>query len=105
MVVSKTAEGTLGMVIFYLLFFQCVNPLSGGLTLVLTFMCVLIFLCFLLISTKGARSLLMWNKSHARVLGVGTIILKFTTTKTMLLKNVQHVPFIKKNFVSGSFLC
>jgi hypothetical protein len=42
-----------GMVIFYLLFFQCVSPLSGGLTLVLTFMCVLIFLCFLLISAKG----------------------------------------------------
>jgi hypothetical protein len=42
-----------GMVIFYLLFFQCVNPLSGGLALVLTFMCVLIFLCFLLISAKG----------------------------------------------------
>jgi hypothetical protein len=30
------------MVIFYLLFFQCVNPLSGGMTLVLTFMCVLL---------------------------------------------------------------
>jgi hypothetical protein len=42
-----------GMVIFYLLFFQCVSPLSGGLTLVLTFMCVLIFICFLLISVKG----------------------------------------------------
>jgi hypothetical protein len=41
------------MVIFYLPFFQCVNPLSGRLTLVLTFMCVLIFLCFLLISAKG----------------------------------------------------
>jgi hypothetical protein len=63
---------------------------------VLTFMCVLIFLCFLLISTKGAGALLMWNKSHARVLGVGTIILKFTSTKTVLLKNVQHVPFSKR---------
>jgi hypothetical protein len=42
-----------GMVIFYLLFFQCVNPLSGGMTLVLTFMCVLIFLYFLIISAKG----------------------------------------------------
>jgi hypothetical protein len=41
------------MVIFYLLFFQCVNPLSGRLILVLIFMCVLIFLCFLLISVKG----------------------------------------------------
>jgi hypothetical protein len=31
-----------GMVIFYLLFFQCVNPLSGGLIPVLIFMCVLV---------------------------------------------------------------
>jgi hypothetical protein len=53
MVVSETAEGTSGMVIFYLLFFQFVNPPSGGLTLVLTFMCVLIFLCFLPTSAKG----------------------------------------------------
>jgi hypothetical protein len=53
MVISETGEGTSGMVIFYLLFFQCVNPLSGGLILVLIFMCVLIFLCFLLISAKG----------------------------------------------------
>jgi hypothetical protein len=42
-----------GMVIFYLLLFQCVIHLSGGLVLVLIFMCVLIFLCFLLISAKG----------------------------------------------------
>jgi hypothetical protein len=53
MVISETGEGTSGMVIFYLLFFQCVNPLSGGLMLVLIFMCMLIFLCFLLISAKG----------------------------------------------------
>jgi hypothetical protein len=38
------------MIIFYVLFFRCVSPLSGGLTLVLTFMCVLIFLCLLLVS-------------------------------------------------------
>jgi hypothetical protein len=45
------------------------------------------------------------NESHACVLGVGTVILKFTLEKTMLLKNVQHVPSIKKNLVSGSLLC
>jgi hypothetical protein len=44
----------------------------------------------------------MGNRSHARVLGVGTVILKFTSEKTVLLKNVQHVPSIKKNLVSGS---
>jgi hypothetical protein len=54
---------------------------------------------------KGAGALLMWNGSHAHVLGVGTVILKFTSGKTVLLKNVQHVPSIKKNLVSGSLLC
>jgi hypothetical protein len=54
---------------------------------------------------KGAGALLMENESHARVLGVGTVILKFTSGKTVLLKNVQHVPSIKKNLVCGSLLC
>jgi hypothetical protein len=30
----------------------------------------------------------MGNGSHAHVLGVGTVILKFTLGKTVLLKNV-----------------
>jgi hypothetical protein len=47
----------------------------------------------------------MGKRSHARVLGVGTVILKFTSGKTVLLKNVQHVPSIKKNLVSGPLLC
>jgi hypothetical protein len=47
----------------------------------------------------------MGNKSHARVLGVGTVILKFTLKTIVLLKNVQHVSSIKKNLVSGSLLC
>jgi hypothetical protein len=54
---------------------------------------------------KGAGALLMGNGSHACVLGVGTVILKFTSGKTVLLKNVQHVPSIKKNLVGGSQLC
>jgi hypothetical protein len=45
------------------------------------------------------------NGSHARVLGVGIVIQKFTSGKTVLLKNVQHVASIKKNLVSGSLLC
>jgi hypothetical protein len=48
---------------------------------------------------------MMGNISHARVFGVGTIILKFTPGKMVLLKNVQHVPSIKKNLVSDSLLC
>jgi hypothetical protein len=39
------------------------------------------------------------------VVGVGTVILKFTSGKMVLLKNMQHVPCIKKNLVSGSLLC
>ena len=50
-------------------------------------------------------ALLMRNSSHARVLGAGTVILKFTSGKTVLLKNVQHVPSIKKNLVSASQMC
>jgi hypothetical protein len=47
----------------------------------------------------------MRNGSHAHVLVVDTVILKFTSEKTVLLKNVQHVSSIKKNLVSGSQLC
>jgi hypothetical protein len=47
----------------------------------------------------------MGNRSHACVIGVGTVILKFTSGKTVVLKNVQHVPSIKNNLVSGSLLC
>jgi len=50
----------------------------------------------------GTEVLLTGNGSHARVLGVSTVVLKFTSRKTVLLKNVQHVPSIKKNLVSGS---
>jgi hypothetical protein len=37
--------------------------------------------------------------------GVGIVIPEFTLRKTVLLKNVHHVPSIKKNLVSGSLLC
>ena len=50
-------------------------------------------------------ALLMGNGSHARVLGAGMVVLKFTSRKTVLLKNMQHVPSIKKNLVSGSQMC
>nr|ABF93649.1 retrotransposon protein, putative, Ty1-copia subclass [Oryza sativa Japonica Group] len=50
-------------------------------------------------------SLLMGNGLLAAVHGVGTVDLKFISGKTVQLKNVQHVPSIKKNLVSGSLLC
>ena len=48
---------------------------------------------------------LMGNGLHAHVLGVGTVILNFTSGKMVPLNNVQHVPSIKKNLVSASLLC
>jgi hypothetical protein len=52
-----------------------------------------------------SSALLMGNGSRAHVLGVGTVILKFTSEKTVPLKSVHHVPSIKKNLVSASMLC
>jgi hypothetical protein len=72
---------------------------------VLIFIYVLTFLCFLLTRSGGTTSLLMGNGAHVCVLGAGTITLKFTSRKTIQLKNVQHVPTIKKNLVNRSLLC
>jgi hypothetical protein len=47
----------------------------------------------------------MENGSRVHVLGAGTVNLKFISGKTVLLNNVQHVPSIKKNLVSGSMMC
>ena len=47
----------------------------------------------------------MGNGSHARVLGADMVVLKFTSEKMVLLKNVQHVSSIKKNLVSASQMC
>jgi hypothetical protein len=55
--------------------------------------------------TGRTGALLMGNGSHVHVLGIGTVVLKFTSGKTVLLKNVQHVSSIKKNLVSGSQMC
>ena len=50
-------------------------------------------------------SVLMGNDPlHAYVLGTGTVYLKFTSGKIVQLKNVQHVPSMSKNLVSGSLL-
>jgi hypothetical protein len=48
---------------------------------------------------------MMGNGSHATVRGVGTVDLKLTSGKIVQLRNVQHVPTIGKNLVSGSLLC
>jgi hypothetical protein len=45
---------------------------------------------------KGTGALLMWNISHARVLGVGTIILKFTSGKDGVVEERAACPLHKK---------
>ncbi|WVZ53539.1 hypothetical protein U9M48_004466 [Paspalum notatum var. saurae] len=49
-------------------------------------------------------SVLMGNGSAASVLGIGTVDLKFISGKIVQLKNVQHVPSMNKNLISGSLL-
>jgi hypothetical protein len=51
-----------------------------------------------------ASSLLMGNGARAAVCDVGTVNLKLTSGKTVQLKNVHHVPSIKKNLISDSML-
>ena len=62
---------------------------------------------FIFSSYQATRTspVLMRNGSHAIVRGVGTVDLKFTSGKTVRLKNVHHVSSINKNLVSGSCLC
>ena len=49
-------------------------------------------------------SILMGDGLHASIRGVGMVDLKFTLGKIVQLKNVQHVPTIRKNLVSVSLL-
>ena len=49
-------------------------------------------------------SVMMGNGLHATVHGVRMVDLKFTSGKIVQLKNMQNVPSIKKNLVSGSRL-
>ena len=46
----------------------------------------------------------MGNSSTSKVEGVGKIALKMTFGKTVTLINVLHVPYVRKNLVSGSLL-
>jgi hypothetical protein len=54
---------------------------------------------------RQTSSLLMENGACAAVRDVGTVNLKLTSRKTVQLKNVQHIPSIKKNLISSSQLC
>ena len=49
-------------------------------------------------------NLFMGNFSTSKVVGKGTVKLKFTSGKVITLKNVLHIPYIHKNLVSRSLL-
>jgi hypothetical protein len=105
MVVSETAEGTSGYGnLLPTILSVCQSPEWWADTSANIHVCADINL-FSSYQCKGVGALLMGNISHVHVLGVGTVILKFTSGKTVLLKNMQHVPSIKKNLVSVSLLC
>ena len=46
----------------------------------------------------------MGNIATTRIAGTGKIMLKMTSGKVLTLKNVLHVPTIKKNLVSAALL-
>ena len=47
----------------------------------------------------------MADRSVVPVLRTGTVVLTLSSGKTLILKDVKHVPSIAKNLVSGSLLC
>ena len=51
------------------------------------------------------QQVLMGNHNKANVFGKGTIEVKMSFGKMMILTNVFHVPEIKKNLVSANLLC
>ncbi|KZV17034.1 hypothetical protein F511_34284 [Dorcoceras hygrometricum] len=50
------------------------------------------------------RKLYMGNSTTSDVVGIGNVVLKMTSGKEVNLKDVLHVPDIRKNLVSGSQL-
>ena len=55
-------------------------------------------------ATGDEEQVFMGNARSSPVVGKGNILLKLTSGKTLLLKNVLHVPDIRRNLISGSLL-
>jgi hypothetical protein len=53
---------------------------------------------------KDGTMLFMGNESKAAVEGIGTVVLSFSSGNNVILKNVFHVPLMRKNLVFGSLL-
>ncbi|KAL2526728.1 Methyltranfer dom domain-containing protein [Abeliophyllum distichum] len=54
--------------------------------------------------TSSGGSVTLGNDTIACVLEIGRIELKMTCGKTLVLDQVQHVPEVRRNLVSGSYL-
>jgi ribosomal protein L32 len=53
----------------------------------------------------SSSTVVMGNGTQAAVRGIGRVDLRLTSGKTLSLKNVQHVPGINRNLLSGLLLC
>ncbi|CAL9017449.1 unnamed protein product, partial [Prunus brigantina] len=60
--------------------------------------------CFKTYSVTDDRKVLLGDSHTTIVAGTGEIELKFTSGKTVILKDVLHTPDIRKNLVSGYLL-
>ena len=50
------------------------------------------------------KKVLLGDAHTTTVAGIGDVELKFTSGKTLILKDVMHTPEIRKNLVSGFLL-
>ena len=50
------------------------------------------------------KKVLLGDSHTTTVAGTGDVELKFTSGKTLILKDVMHTPEIRKNLVSGFLL-
>ncbi|KAM2507490.1 hypothetical protein ACFX1W_029799 [Malus domestica] len=55
-------------------------------------------------SVAEGRKVLLGDSHSTDVNGTGEVELRFTSGKTMILKDVMHAPAIRKNLVSGFLL-
>ncbi|KAL6572114.1 hypothetical protein OROMI_013072 [Orobanche minor] len=55
-------------------------------------------------TVTDGRKLQMANSASSVIAGVGNVVLKLTSGKELLLKDVLHVPEVRRNLVSGSLL-
>ena len=53
---------------------------------------------------SGGGRVTLGNDSMSQVLGIGDIELKMTSGKVLILKDVRHVPGIRRNLISRSCL-